>query len=97
MVAANQLATDAANDVTLDLAIKLASCVAGMLATGVAASATPDTAFGLASHGVLIRMAWRNFRAPMSGAENLNLLRGSACLAKKMTIGGWVDAKQLPM
>jgi hypothetical protein len=42
-------------------------------------------------------MAWRNFRAPMSGAENLNLLRGSACLAKKMTIGGWVDAKQLPM
>jgi hypothetical protein len=89
MVAANQLATDAANDVTLDLAIKLASCVAS--------SATPDTAFGLASHGVLIRMAWRNFRAPMSGAENLNLLRGSACLAKKMTIGGWADAKQLPM
>ena len=74
---------------------KIDSYVLGNL-SGVAQSATPDTAFGLASHGVLIRMAWRNFRAPMSGAENLNLLRGSACLAKKMTIGGCADAKPLP-
>ena len=78
-----------ADDVALNVATKLAS--------GVASSATPDTALGLASHGVLIRMAWRNFRAPMGGAENLNLLRGNAFLAKKMTIGGWADAKQLPM
>jgi hypothetical protein len=89
MKAGSWLAAYAADDAALNVATKLASCVAS--------STAPDAAFGLASHGVLIRMAWRNFRAPMSGAENLNLLRGSACLAKKMTIGGWVDAKQLPM
>jgi hypothetical protein len=84
MVAANQLAADAANDMALDVPTKLASCVAS--------SATPDVAFGLASHVALIRMVWRNFRAAMSGAEKLNLLRGNACPAKKMTIGGCADA-----
>jgi hypothetical protein len=81
------LAAYTADGVAHDLATKLAS--------GVASSATPDIAFGLASHVALIRMVWRNFRAAMSGAEKLNLLRGNACPAKKMTIGGCADANRL--